>query len=70
MLAGLMVLTACIQILDVINDLARGDFQLVPGLIVFAIVFMVGVWQLFGQPLWHAAGWRDGVSDGGNADHH
>src|SRR5436190_18336044 len=49
MLAGFMVLTALIQLVDVINDLTRGAFVLVPGLLVFAIVFLIGAWQLFGQ---------------------
>jgi len=47
MLAGFMVLTAFIQLVDVINDLARGAFLLVPGLIIFATVFLIGAWQLF-----------------------
>ncbi len=59
MLAGLMVLTAFIQIIDVVNDLARGDVLLVPGLLVFAIVFLLGAWRLFGQPIWHVDVWRD-----------
>src|SRR5437773_4276084 len=42
MLAGFMVLIALIQIIDVINDLIRGEFLLVPGLLVFAIVFLIG----------------------------
>ena len=58
MLAGFMVLTTLIQIVDVINDLARGDFLLVPGLLVFAIVFLVGAWRLFGQSVWHVDAWR------------
>ena len=48
MLAGFMVLTALIQMVDVINDLIRGDFLLAPGLLVFAIVFLIGAWRLFG----------------------
>src|SRR6516164_2218886 len=59
MLAGFMVLTAFIQLVDVINDLARGEFLLVPGLLVFAIVFLIGAWQLFGQPIWHINAWRE-----------
>ena len=58
MLAGFMVLVALIQIIDVINDLTRGDFLLIPGLLVFAIVFLLGAWQLFGQAIWHRAAWR------------
>ena len=59
MLAGFMVLTAFIQLVDVINDLARGAFLLVPGLIIFAAVFLIGAWQLFGQPIWHIDAWRE-----------
>ena len=59
MLAGFMVLTALIQLVDVINDLARGAFLLVPGLIIFATVFLIGAWQLFGQAIWHVDAWRE-----------
>ena len=59
MLAGFMVLTALIQFVDVINDLARGAVVLVPGLLVFAIVFLIGAWQLFGQAFWHVDAWRE-----------
>ena len=47
MLAGFMGLIALIQVIDVIDDLMRGAFVLVPGLLVFAIVFLVGAWRLF-----------------------
>ena len=59
MLACCMVLVALIQIVDVVDDLARGAFLLVPGLLVFAIVFLLGAQRLCGQPLWHSATWRD-----------
>ena len=59
MLAGFMVLTALIQLVDVINDLARGALVLVPGLLVFAIVFLIGAWQLFGQAFWYVDAWRE-----------
>jgi hypothetical protein len=58
-LAGFMVLIALIQFVDVIDDLARGAFLLVPGLLVFAIVFAIGAWQLFGQAVWHIDAWRE-----------
>jgi hypothetical protein len=58
MLAGFMVLTAFIQLVDVINDLTRGDFLLVPGLLIFAAVFLIGAWQLFGQAIWRIDAWR------------
>jgi hypothetical protein len=59
MLAGFMVLIALIQLVDVTDDLARGAFLLVPGLLVFAIVFLVGAWRLFGQAVWHLDAWRE-----------
>ena len=58
MLAGFMVLTGLIQIVDVINDLTRGDYLLAPGLLVFAIVFLLGAWRLFGQAIWNVDAWR------------
>jgi hypothetical protein len=59
MQAGFIVLTALIQRVDVIIDLARGAFLLVPGLLVFAIVFLVGAWRLFGQAVWHGDACRE-----------
>lgn len=59
MLGGFMVLIALIQIVDVIDDLARGAFLLAPGLLVFAIIFLLGAWRLFGQGIWHVDAWRD-----------
>lgn len=61
MLARFMALTALIQVVDVINDLLRGDFILVPGLLVFAIVFLLGASKLFGQAVWRSDAWRDPV---------
>ncbi len=59
MLAGFMVLTAFIQIVDVVNDGARGAFLLIPGLLIFAALFLIGAWQLFGQAIWHIDAWRE-----------
>lgn len=59
MLAGFMVLIALIQIVDVGDDLVRGAFLLVPGLLVFAIVFLMGAGKLFGQAVWHIDAWRE-----------
>jgi hypothetical protein len=58
MLAGYMVLIALIQLIDVGDDLARGAWLLIPGLLVFASVFLLGAWRLFGQAVWHADAWR------------
>jgi hypothetical protein len=58
MLAGFMVLVALIQLIDVGDDLARGDWLLIPGLLVFAIVFLLGARRLLGQAVWHIDTWR------------
>ncbi|HKW21210.1 MAG TPA: hypothetical protein VJO13_07540 [Ktedonobacterales bacterium] len=63
MLAGFMVLVALIQVIDVLDDLARGAFVLIPGLLIFAILFLIGAWQLFGRPLWQMTTWRDSRSN-------
>jgi hypothetical protein len=59
MLAGFMVLIALIQIIDVVDDVTRGAFLLAPGLVVFAIVFFIGAWRLFGQAIWRVDAWRE-----------
>jgi hypothetical protein len=69
---GFMVLTALIQLVGVIDDLARGAFLLVPGLLGFAIVFLVGASRLFEQAVWYVdafgkcavAQWRETLSSG------
>lgn len=58
-LAGFMVLIALIQLIDIGDDLARGAWLLVPGLLVFAIVFLLGAWRLFGRAVWHIDAWRE-----------
>lgn len=58
-LAGFMVLIALIQIVDIVDDLFRGASLLVPGLLVFAIVFLLGARRLFGQAIWQVSAWRD-----------
>jgi hypothetical protein len=59
MLAGFMVLVALIQIVDVADDLVRGAVVLAPGLLVFAAIFLLGAWRLFGQAIWHIDTWRE-----------
>jgi len=59
MLAGFMVLIALIQLVDILDDVARGDIVLAAGLLIFAIAFLLGAWQLFGQAIWHSDAWHD-----------
>ena len=59
MLAGFMVLIALIQLIDIGDDLARGAWLLIPGLLVFVMVFLLAAWRLFGQAVWHLDAWRE-----------
>ena len=60
-LSSLMVLTAFVQLLDAGMDCMEGRWALIPGVLVFAIVFFIGAARLSGQPFWKVAAWRDGV---------
>ena len=60
-LSSLMVLTAFVQLLDAGMDLWEGRWPLVPGVLVFAVVFFLGAARLSGQPFWKLAAWRDEV---------
>jgi hypothetical protein len=59
MLAGFMVLTVLIQLVDIVDDLFRGAFLLLPAVFVFAIVFLLAAGRLFGRAIWHVDAWRD-----------
>jgi uncharacterized membrane protein YedE/YeeE len=59
LLAGLLVLTALIQLLDAGLDAATGRWALVPGLLVLTAAFLVGAARLCGQALWQVATWQD-----------
>ena len=61
-LRSLMVLTAFIQILDAAMDSVERRWPLVPGVVVFAIVFFLGAARLSDYPLWKLAAWRDEAS--------
>jgi hypothetical protein len=58
-LSSLMVLTAFIQLLDAGMDSMEGRWTLVPGVLVFAIVFFLGAARLSGRPLWKFAAVRN-----------
>jgi len=58
-LSTLMVLTALIQFFDAAMDMMEGRWQLIPGVVVFAVVFLFGAARITGAPIWRAAAWRD-----------
>lgn len=59
-LGHLMLLTACIQLLDAGLDILGGRFALVPGVLVYAIAFFIGAAKLSGHAFWSVAAWREG----------
>jgi hypothetical protein len=58
-LSTLMVLTAVIQVLDAAMDITEGRWPLIPGVLVFAALFLFGAARISGSPIWRAAAWRD-----------
>jgi hypothetical protein len=54
-----MVLTALIQFFDAAMDMVEGRWTLIPGVVVFAVVFLFGAARITGAPIWRAAAWRD-----------
>lgn len=57
-LAGLMILTALIQILDAITASATGRLGLVPIDMIFTAAFLIGAARLSPHPVCRAATWR------------
>ena len=58
-LSTLMVLTALIQLLDAAMDIVEGRWPVIPGVVVFAALFLFGAARITGAPVWRAAAWRD-----------
>jgi hypothetical protein len=57
-LGNLMVLVGAIQILDACIDAAEGRWAIVPGVVVFGLVFLVGAAVLSGGfPFWKRRAW-------------
>lgn len=59
MLAGLMVFTALLQLIDAVVDLVEGRYLLLPILLIYVIAFLIGANWLFGQPFWKASAWQE-----------
>jgi hypothetical protein len=60
MLNSLMLLTALIQVLDAGIDCVEARWAIVPGVVVFAVIFFVGSAWLSGYPFWRIEAWRQG----------
>ena len=57
-LSNLMVLTAFIQLLDAGIDCVEGRWPIVPGVLVFGVVFLLGAARLHEYPFWGAEAWQ------------
>ena len=57
-LGNLMVLVGLIQLLDVVMDVAEGRWNIVPCILVFGMLFLIGAAKLAGGPLWKIEAWR------------
>jgi len=53
-LSNMMVLVALIQMLDAGIDCAEGRWFLVPGVVLFGLVFFIGAVRLTGYPFWRS----------------
>ena len=56
-LGNLMVIVALIQFLDAIMDLLEGRWTLVPGVLVFGLVYLIAAARLSGYPFWRSEAW-------------
>jgi hypothetical protein len=54
----LIVLTAFIQMLDACLDFVEGRWAIVPGVVIFGLVFFIASWRLSGYPFWRIEAWR------------
>ena len=57
-LSNLMVLTAFIQLLDAGIDCVEGRWPIVPGVLGFGLVFLLGAASLRGVPFWRVEAWE------------
>ncbi len=53
----LILLTAFIQLLDAAVDCMEGRWAIVPGVIVFGLLFFVSAARLSGHPVWRKEAW-------------
>jgi hypothetical protein len=58
-LSQLMVLVALVQGIDACMDCLDGRVAIVPGILVFGVLFLFGAAKLCGYPFWKAYAWID-----------
>lgn len=60
MLNTLILLSACIQVLDAVLDGWEGRWAIAPGVTVLGVMFFGAAWRLSGDPFWKMAAWKQG----------
>jgi hypothetical protein len=58
-LSQLMILVGMIQFFDAILDRIEGRFILVPGVLVFGVVYLFAAAHLSGYFFWSSKAWQD-----------
>lgn len=61
----LMLLTAFTQVADICVDCLEKRWAVLPGIVVIAILFLVGSARLCGYPFWRIEAWKQGVAGPG-----
>lgn len=56
-LSNLMVLVALVQLIDACIDCVEGRWVIVPGVLVFGLIFCLGAYRLSGYPFWKREAW-------------
>jgi len=56
-LGKLMAIVAFIQILDAVMDLLEDRWMLVPGILVFGLIYLISAARLSGYPFWRSEAW-------------
>jgi peptidoglycan/LPS O-acetylase OafA/YrhL len=56
-LGNLMAIVAFIQFLDAVMDILEGRWALVPGVLVFGLVYLITATRLSGYPFWRSEAW-------------
>jgi hypothetical protein len=57
-LSHFMVLTAFIQVIDACIDCVEGRWAVVPGVLIFGVVFFLAATRLRGFPFWRPEAWE------------
>jgi len=58
-LGNLMAIVAFIQILDAVMDAIEARWTLVPGVLIFGLIYLISAARLTGYPFWRSEAWTE-----------